>query len=193
MMAIQTSNSAAFAATISSLSLSFLWYMGVFKKILFHEETIGPFKFVYRSDKGPYREVGPLFNTTIEYMKKTGFHHCKTAGIYYDDPETTPNPRYAVGFIIDEKKDYEKFETNKEDILKEWKLLDVKETRTVASYFPMRFTVLSCILSAMKTYPAFKRQDKYKNNTGCLEIYFEDKIGTYFIQTNLTQFSPPTE
>lgn len=192
MIAIQSSSSlTTFAATTSSLFLTFLWYMGVFKKIQFHQETIGPFKFIYRSNKGPYREVGPFFNSTLEYMNDTGFGHCKTAGIYYDDPATTPNPRYAVGFIIDDKKDDEQFDANKEDILKEWRLLEIKETKTIASYFPIRITVLSCMLSAMKTYSAFKRQDKYKNSTGCLEIYFKDRVGTYFIQSNLNQFSPP--
>ena len=51
--------------------------------------------------------------------------------------------------------------------------------------------VLSCMLSAMKTYPAFKRQKKYEaQHAGCLEIYYADKVGTYFPQSNLTQFNP---
>merc|ERR1711976_46617 len=145
----------------------------------------------YQNASGPYHECGPLFESTLKYMKKIGFEHCKTAGIFYDNPKENNNPRYAVGFIIDKKEDGEKFLKEKDEILKEqWKLLDVKETKTVSSHFPIRFQVLSCMLSAMKTYSAFESQDKYKVAAGCLEIYSSDDVGTYFPQENLTQFLP---
>lgn len=175
---------------LSTATVSFLWYLGVFIKITFKEETIGPFKYLHKTARGPYQNVGPLFNTTIEYCKKMGFKDCKTAGIYYDDPQSEPNPRYAVGFIIETKDQEEKFKAEKDIILKEYNLMEVKETKTVSSHFPVKFQALSCMLSAMKTYPAFKRQDKYKLGTGCLEIYTEDDCATYFPQNNLMQFWP---
>ncbi len=142
--------------TASTILLSFLWYIGVFKKIRFHEETIGPFKFIYRTNKGPYHEVGNMFNSTIKCMNDIGFGHLKTSGIYYDNPEIVKNPRYAIGFIVETKEDEKKFNKIKGSIFKEWKVLELKATKSVASYFPMRFTTISCALSAMKTYRALK-------------------------------------
>ena len=176
-------------ASLSTLLLSFLWYMGALKKIEFHEEDIGPFVFIHRIGKGPYKGVGPLFGETIAYMKQTGFVHCNTAGIYYDDPKTTSSPRYSVGFII-EQKDESIFNKRKHEILKGWRVLEVKQTKTVVSYFPMRYMIISSILAVMKTYPAFESQDKYKTHGGIMEIYFKDRIGFYFPQDNSTTFAP---
>lgn len=162
----------------------------MFKKITFQEETIGPFKFLYRNGRGQYREVGPLFEATIKYFQKMGFKDLKTGGIYYDDPEVEPSPRYAVGFIIETDEQEEQFKAVKDSILKEFRLLEVKETKTISSHFPIKFQALSCMLSAMKTYSAFKGQDKYKASTGCLEIYTDNDVGTYFPQNNLMQFWP---
>ncbi len=170
--------------------VSFLWYLGAFIKIKFEEETIGPFKFVYRNARGPYQGVGPMFEETINFFKKLGIKDCRTAGIYYDNPETEPNPKYSIGFIVETKEQEERFKSEEESILKEYKVMEVKETKTVSSHFPIKFQAMSCILSAMKTYPAFKRQDKYEGKTGCLEIYTDDDVGTFFPQDNLMQFWP---
>lgn len=200
MIAFQTNNeqtAMSIVVTAFAVLLSFLWYIGVFKKIRFHEETIGPFKFIYRTNKGPYHEVGPMFNSTIKYMYEIGVGHLRTSGIYYDNPELVQNPRYAIGFIIEKKEDEEKFNKIKGSIVKEWKVLELKETKTVASYFPMRFTIISCALSAMKTYRAFKSQTQYSckvdESIGSLEIYYKDKIGTYFPQSNFIQFKAETD
>ncbi len=177
--------------SLSVAAVSFLWYLGAFIKITFKEETIGPFKYLHKTARGPYQDVGPLFDATITYFKKMGFQNCRTAGIYYDDPASEPNPRYAVGFIVETKEQEEKFQAEEETILKEFKLMEVKETKTACSHFPVKFQALSCMLSAMKTYTAFKEQDEFKpKHVGCLEIYTDDDCATHFPQNNLEQFRP---
>lgn len=180
--------------SLSVAAVSFLWYLGAFIKITFKEETIGPFKYLYKTARGPYQDVGPLFDATITYLKKMGLQNCRTAGIYYDDPASEPNPRYAVGFIVETKEQEKKFQAEEEMILKEFKLMKVQETKTACSHFPAKFQALSCMLSAMKTYPAFKEQDEFKSfkskNVGCLEIYTDEDCATHFPQNNLAQFTP---
>ena len=177
----------AFAFTILIAFVSFVWYIDSFRKIEFHDDVIGPFKFVHRIEMGPYEQNGALFKSVVKYIAKFDLEHCKTAGICYDDPQ---NPRYAFGFII-EKNDEEKFNSMKEKI-QGWKIMEIKETKTAASYFPIKFQTISRSLSARKTYSAFNRQEKYKSGSGIMEIYDEEKIETHFPQSNLLQFWPPS-
>mmetsp|Transcript_25959 Transcript_25959/g.38880 ORF Transcript_25959/g.38880 Transcript_25959/m.38880 type:complete len:240 (+) Transcript_25959:358-1077(+) len=223
-------------AVIGTGLLYFLSYIGLFRKITFREETIGPFVFVYRTETRPYEQVGPVFQDILNFMK----HHndnanddgnddgngngngndsadCRMAGIYYDDPKKTSNPRSALGFLIEtdkHKKTYndilQQVNVNVKDKVKggkdeqceqeddkckreyeyewEWEVMEVQETKTVSSYFPMRIPMISFPLSAIKTYGAFQRQKQYQIQCGCFEIYERDRIGTFFPQSNISQF-----
>ena len=176
--------------------LYLLWFIGVFTSIRFQPSTIDPMTFVYKTKKGPYPEVGPAFSITIDFMKKQGFDTSKlpTAGMYYDDPETTKDPRYAVGFVLNDaasKKKWEKIQQENKEEAKEWSTLELKKTPTIVSIFPMRWVVASCAISAMKTYPAFK-SSSYEMNSGSMEIYRTDNktVETHFPQGNYEQFCP---
>ena len=151
--------------------------------------------FVYKTYKGPFSEVGTPFSATMEFMKKHGFDTPKTpsAGIYYDDPKTTDTPRYAVGFVFGKNNSAAKQRWGKllKEETKDWSILELKQTPTIVSVFPMRSTVVSCALSAMKTYPAFEASG-YKLKSGSMEIYRSDNktVETHFPQGNHEQFCP---
>ena len=185
-----------FLPILVGVSIYGLYFIGAFTSIKFQPSSINPMVFVYKTYKGPFSEVGTPFSTTIEFMKKHGFETSKTpsAGMYYDDPKTTDIPRYAVGFVFGQtndaaKKKWEKFQQENEDEAKEWSVLELKQTPTIVSIFPMRWTAISCALSAMKTYPAFEAAG-YQLKSGSMEIYRSDNktVETHFPQGNYEQF-----
>jgi len=170
--------------------LATAWYLGVFRKIEFRLGKIPNITFVHQQGQGPYEEVGPLFDKITKFMKDHDLKQCKTAGIYYDDPKTTKTPRYALGFLVNAEQ-LKLFKTIDVKFLKEYILLDIKETETAVSEFPSRkVSIVSFALSAIKTYSAFNRQTKYKLNSGTMEIYYDDFIATHFPQQNFEQFCP---
>ena len=98
------SNVPAVAIAGSASVLLLCWYMGIFQKITFQKEVLGPIKLYHRKGQGQYSSVGPAFQAALDYLQSKGLSESTnpTAGIYYDDPENVPSgvePRYAVGFI----------------------------------------------------------------------------------------------
>ena len=174
-----------------------LWYLGAFIPIEFQKSKIGPFVFVYLQGKGPYHEVGPLF-TRIQKILQTlsfqSFAKCKLAGIYYDDPKTTKTPRYAVGFIIENKKEIDQFESLEKDVWMkhDLKKMSLNETNTAVSNFPIRpkFMIGSFMMGVWKTYPAFRKQETFVLKCGTVEIYSDDNIAFHFPQDNTEQYLP---
>jgi DNA gyrase inhibitor len=92
----------AIIGTTFVATLSGLWYIGVFDRIEFQEDTVlGPFQFFYKKHAGPYSQSGQHFEEIRKFLQSKGLKHLKTAGIYYDDPKTTKAPtRYAAGFLV---------------------------------------------------------------------------------------------
>eukprot|EP00533_Pseudo-nitzschia_delicatissima_P009141 CAMPEP_0116098050 /NCGR_PEP_ID=MMETSP0327-20121206/11020_1 /TAXON_ID=44447 /ORGANISM="Pseudo-nitzschia delicatissima, Strain B596" /LENGTH=167 /DNA_ID=CAMNT_0003589819 /DNA_START=270 /DNA_END=773 /DNA_ORIENTATION=+ len=148
--------------------------------------------FVYKTHRGPLKEVGQHFEGVLKFMKEQGFDVSKipTAGIYYENPNIVNTPRYAVGFLIDQDDavNTKKFASVQND---EWSVLKLKATPTIVSVFPMRWTAVSCAISAMKTYPKFE-QSGHELKCGSVEIYRANTktVETHFPQGNQDQFCP---
>ena len=200
--------------TIAGLSLpvllvgNLLWFLGAFRSITFEKGRLGPSRkiFVYKTSKGPYSGVGPKFEAVYKFLKGHGFgikdDSTKPpalppmAGIYYDDPKTTDVPRYAVGFLIDSddtvsRQHWERLKKEDSIVENEWSVLEIEDTPTIVSFFPIRWMAVSCALSAMKTYPAFEKTG-YELKCGAMEIYRTDlgRVETHFPQDNFLQFNP---
>ena len=172
-------------------TLMFMWYLGAFRRITFQKGTLGPFTFVYKTVQGPYSKVGSHFQAVVKSLTEHDMDNVSTAGIYYDDPETTNHPRSAVGFLVKKEQDWSHvFEKEK----KEWNVMNISETPTMVSSFPLKWTSLSCALSAIKTYPAFRKEKELfaTMKSGTMEIYssHDGLIETHFPQNNFDQFNP---
>ena len=169
--------------------------MGVFTSISFFPGKVSPKIFVYKTFRGPYAEVGHAFETLGKFMASHSFETSTSpmAGIYYDDPGTTNVPRSAIGFLINQDDTHSKelLEKVNEKDAKEFFILEIPETKTIVSTFPMRWTAPSCALSAMKTYPAFKATS-FELKSGAMEIYRSDNktVETHFPQGNFDKFNP---
>ena len=172
------------------------------KDVRIDDDTI----FVHQTGKSPYSEIGPCFERVLTCLKKIGMNDkIDTVGMYYDDPKTTDTPRYDYGFFIQNHHHTNNktapthknicLNTEQESVLKNdgWKFIHLKKTDTIVSYFPSYIVPLSCIISAMKTYPAFQRHSEKFNITlkcGSVEIYRKQFIETHFPQENVEQFQP---
>ena len=187
-----------FALAFLFVVLCLLWLIGVFRTLVFEPTKLAPMTFAYKTFRGPYAEGGPHFAALLKFMKRHGFDTSITpsAGIYYDDPKTTTVTRYAVGFLIKQddtasKKKWVKFQQDSKEEAKEWSVLELKDTPTIVSVFPMHLIVIQSAVSAMKTYPAFEAT-AYEIKSGSMEIYRTDNktVETHFPQGNYDQFCP---
>lgn len=167
-----------------------LWYIGVFDTIKFHEGKIPAGKFVYKNHAGPMKDCGPHFSEVWELLKLHGVQEMyPTLGMFYEDPQTTPNPRYAVGFLVEAKYEqlYQSFA--KEFSAQGFLQLELKETKTLSTSFPLRAGIASYTLSAMKVYPAFMNKN-LEMKCGSVEVYLKDTIVTHFPQENYELYLP---
>ena len=112
-----------------------------------------------------------------------------TLGMFYEDPQTTPNPRYAAGFLVEAKYEqlYQSFA--KEFFAQGFLELELKETKTISTSFPLRAGIVSYALSAMKVYPAFMKKN-LEMKCGSVELYLKDTIVTHFPQENYELYLP---
>ena len=183
-------------SVIATLS-GFCWYIGVFDRVEFQENTeLGPFKFFYKNYTGDYSQSGVNFEAIRKFLSERGLNRLHKAGIYFDDPKTAKAPtRYAAGFLIATRDKHEK-ETEHQivadsmnEILKEFKVMDIEKTKTISSKFPVKAGFLSFALSAMKTYPAFLKKG-YVMKCAPMEIYTCETIETHFPLENFERFAP---
>ena len=170
-----------------------LYFVGVFHTISFSNANMPPRIFVYKTHRGPLKEVGRYFEGVLKFMKEQGFDVSKIpmAGIYYENPNVVDTPRYAVGFLVDQEDTVNKEKFQKAQNDNEWSVLELKATPSIVSVFPMRWTAVSCAISAMKTYPAFEKSGNYLQ-CGSVEIYRANTktVETHFPQGNQDQFCP---
>lgn len=176
-----------------ALLMFLMYFVGVFHTISFSKTNMPPRIFVYKTHRGPLKEVGQHFEGVIRFMKDQGFDtfNIPTAGIYYENPNIVDNPRYAVGFLIDQDDTVNKQKFTKIQNDDEWSVLELKATPTIVSTFPMRWIAVSCAISAMKTYPKFE-QSGHELKCGSVEIYRANTktVETHFPQGNQDQFCP---
>jgi hypothetical protein len=187
-------SSTILGTTIVAALSGLLWYIGVFDRIEFQEDSVlGPFKFFYKNHAGPYSQSGQSFQEIQGFLTSKGFavNQFKKAGIYYDDPKTTKAPtRYAAGFLVSVGgQEEEQIADMLDDILKEFQVMTIEKTRTISSTFPIKAGFLSFALSAMKTYPAFINRG-YSMKCGPIEVYTCGKIETHFPVENFERFIP---
>lgn len=78
-----------------------LIYSGIFESVVVRSGNppIGKVTIAYIHDKGPYKEIGPVFGRLGSYLPANKEY--KMLGIYYDCPETTaPHQQRLVQKIM---------------------------------------------------------------------------------------------
>eukprot|EP00536_Pseudo-nitzschia_multiseries_P013217 jgi/Psemu1/290727/fgenesh1_pg.548_\ len=185
-------------------------------RVFFHRVAKGP----YNSVGPLFREVDTFLRTHGLVEDETeNKNKVVPAGIYYDDPKSVKDPndlRYAVGFLVppppspgDSASKYDaggdgddddddnaavlfwaKWGSIPKSARDSWTRLDLPPTQTAVSSFPRTLGVVSCVLSAMKTYPAFSKQTEFTLRSGALEVYYPSEIVTHFPQENHERFRP---
>ena len=77
----------------------------VFRKIEITKGFIKSTIYVYKNGKGPYKNVGQVFEEVIQIGKKNGFQVDRAAGMYFDDPNVTASEelRWSAGFLVGEE------------------------------------------------------------------------------------------
>ena len=182
-----------------------LWYIGIFNEVKFRDAAIGPAKFFYKRYEGEYEHSGSDFEALLIYLKEKDLEDFRIAGIFYDNPkpkkkkkrnyndrfrvDNRKTPKYLAGFLVETGQQEDRGIAFQEAFLKDFEVMDIKETKTIMSSFPIRAGPLSYGISAMKTYPAF-HQKGYNVKSGAMEIYDSAKIDTHFPQDNFNLFLP---
>jgi DNA gyrase inhibitor GyrI len=141
------------------LIIGYLYHMGMFSLYVVAEENIGPYKYVYKTHMGPYKETGQIGMDVYNNLLEDDIQTKLGLGIYYDNPKNTPADqlRSEMGSII-ETSDYEKFETVKE----KYSVKEIPETKCMVVRFPIKNN-LSYMVGPMKVYPII---EKYMQKMG---------------------------
>ncbi len=166
--------------SILILSLGILWsYLGGFTKMVVDEQELGPFYYMYKSHKGSYKKLGPLFQEMYALSKKIKFDTNKKIGVYYDDPEKIPAEqlRAEVGISLSPKE----FETNKKDSnFDKFQFREIPKANYAHTTFPFK-NHLSIYVALSKAYPALEKylkehhlhsdQEDKMQNSYAMEVY----------------------
>lgn len=150
----------------------FLWYMGYFSKIDVIEKEEGGYLLAGKKVMGPYSKVGTHINTVEYKLMEMGINSLQSFGIYYDNPQTTPNEKCKslVGCIIT-KNDLELSEIIKLNNL----IIDsIPRTKAIIAEFPIK-NRMSYSIGAMKVYPLLTNYLITKKYTKIVSFEIYDK------------------
>lgn len=184
----------AVAATGAAALGASLWYLGCFRKVRFVEATLCPMTMIAYEGKGPFYNVGEVFQKLEAFAKAKGLKVVKTIGLYFSDPKTVKESdlEWTCGIVVSDsdisRLDEAELKKNKFIVkhLKEY-------TKCAKTTFPIVLRPLSFMVSAMRVYPAFDRQTEFKGlQSGAIEVYdFSDwTIYIYFPQENYAAYLP---
>lgn len=95
-----------FVIVISSLiALGFflLWYVGVFDKVDLEKRSSPSYLVAGYNFKGSYQQIGPIMGEVDSLLRLIGVNSTKGFGIYFNDPNTTPEAELEsyVGNVIE--------------------------------------------------------------------------------------------
>ena len=166
------------------LIAGFLYYMGMFATYEVAEETVGPFKYAYKSHKGPYTETGQIGIDVYNALKDDGIDTTIGLGVYYDNPKDTPkeNLRSEMGSIINES-DYEKLPESSD----KYNVKDIPETLSMVVRFPIKNN-LSYMMGPIKVYPLM---EKYMKEKGYSTAEKDAGFEIYDMENNVILFTLP--
>lgn len=173
-----------------------LYYLGVFKSVKLKKDRLDAMTLLCENGTGPYKTVGEVFARIIAFCKENGLSGVLSAGMYFDDPETTSaeDCRWCVGVLLDQRElKHVNMNIAKDVLIKENLLLrKVPKTNTVSSVFPLICPPICFMLAVNKIYSMFKKQKEYKLQCGSFEVYdqLNKTITIHFPMENQKQFLP---
>lgn len=158
------------------------WYIGFFKRLKIKDSEQGGFTVVGLKYTGRYSNTGKLMLNVEQKIKKLKIKSNKGFGIYYDNPQVTPEEkcRSFVGRILEEK-DYAKIP---ELLSIGLKVDTIPRIKAVSSEFPL-LNKMSFIMGPMKVYPAISKYmlEKGYKTSASMEIYdLKNKKISYIMQ-----------
>jgi hypothetical protein len=167
-------------AVIILAVVAFLFYMGMFSKIVVKEEQKGPYTFAIVEHKGPYSGVGKPMAELDKKMRAAGFNSKDGIGLYYDDPAKVSKNQLKseVGYLIT-KDDLGKVQANQG----KFNFRVLEQENFLVAEFPIR-NMLSYMFGPMKVYPvvnAFLREKGLTMTGASIEIYDMSAKKIYFL------------
>lgn len=131
----------------------FLGNQGMFHKITFETVDIPAYTAVVKTHVGPFKDVGETLEDVKEELKEAGINTSMDIGIYYDDPETTPQEelRSVLGSIISAEN-----AAVLSDLDEDLTVIQIPAYRAMVSTFPYK-SKISILLGVMKFYPALNK------------------------------------
>ena len=149
--------------------VSFLTYMGMFKKVTVKIEKKGPYDFAFVEHIGDYSKVSEAMNKLDSDLRQAGFNPTIGIGVYYDNPKMVEKSklRSEVGSIIPTG-ELVKIEEKKNDF--NFKKLEEAEYRVTE--FPYR-NKMSFLFAVIKVYPVFNKYigDNNLQSVPSIELY----------------------
>lgn len=154
-------------------------YLGIFITPVALEKEMGPYTYLSKEYKGPYKNIGKAFDELSKELNNAGIKTNKAIGVYYDNPATTKDTelRSDCGYILDNS------ELNRLDVLKQkYKINVFLKQRAIVTEFPLRNSI-SYMLAPIKCYSVLNQYLKKENKTitKSYEIYDTDTGYIYIL------------
>ncbi|MBK8807104.1 MAG: GyrI-like domain-containing protein [Bacteroidales bacterium] len=167
-------------SAIIALLLVLYWYIGGFESMNVKKQLYGGFIIAGLEFKGPYHLVTASMEQADSIARSLGVNSTRGFGVYYDNPETTPDTalRSFVGNII-EKDDYSKIEALKKAGLR---IDSVPEVSSLVIEMKIR-TKFAYMIGPMKAYPKLQKaiQDNSCIPQLTIEVYDIPAKRTYYV------------
>ena len=144
-----------------------MWKVGLFQKLEFTTQEIGPISMVYVEHTGPYQKIGEKFDQVAKYLDENKIKYTQGIGEYLNSPQEVKQEdlKSNAGFIVDKPvknlKEPFKFKTFEKKL-----------------YLTTSFKG-SPAIGPFLVYPkstAWMTQNNYELNGSCCELY-KDKNG----------------
>lgn len=160
--------------------IGFYWYIGGFESLEVKKKRMGGYLVAGLNYTGPYHMVGPTMEKADSTLRSMGINCTKGFGIYYDNPETTPENqlRSYVGNVI-ESADAALIE---EMQLQGLRVDSISEKESLVAEMTTRST-LSYMIGPMKAYPLLTEAIKANTcvPTMSYELYDVPAQKTYYV------------
>lgn len=151
------------------LLVSFLAYMGMFKKVTVKIEKKGPYDFAFVEHIGDYSKVSEPMNKLDSYLRQAGFNPTVGIGVYYDNPKMVEKSklRSEVGSVIPTS-ELAKIEEKKND----FSFKKIAEAEYMVAEFPYR-NKMSFLFAVIKVYPVLNKyiSDNKYQSVPSIELY----------------------
>ncbi len=164
--------------------LSFLAYLGFFKRPVITTKVVGPYKIIYKDHVGPYQETGKIQDDIYEYLiKEHNLETYKGIGVYYDNPKKVPAEklRSKAGCIIEPKDMDQNIR-----LTGTYKVMTIAGQPMIYAEFPFK-SKLSIMVGIMKVYPLLESYCEQK------DLKFRESMEIYDIPNKKIVYLMPTK